>query len=84
MKKINDGGPAFPMARVTVLAEDGTPNEATGISHDGMTLRDYFAAKHMQALCSTKFYTDGNLMPKEVAQHSYEMADAMINEREMK
>ena len=44
MSKINNGGPAFPMAKVTVLAEDGTPNEACSLTHDGMTLRDYFAA----------------------------------------
>jgi len=68
------GLPAFPTAE-----ENGCNS-----GEPGMTLRDYFAAKHMQALCSTKFYTDGNLMPKEVAQHSYEMADAMINAREVK
>ena len=38
------GGPAFPMTHVTVLAEDGTPNESCEVRHEGMTLRDYFAA----------------------------------------
>ena len=43
------GGPAFPMASVTVLAEDMSH---TSLTHHGMTLRDYFAAKAMQALVS--------------------------------
>lgn len=44
MSKQTHSTPAFPMARVTVLAEDGTPNEAAGLGHPGMTLRDYFIA----------------------------------------
>lgn len=35
---MNENTPAFPMARVTVLAEDRTP-------HEGMSLRDYFAGQ---------------------------------------
>jgi len=57
------------------------PQAVDDSGYAGMHLRDYFAAKHMQALCSTVFYTEGNLMPCEVAEHSYEMADAMLKER---
>lgn len=70
---INNGGPAFP-----------TENEAqTGTStwrYEGMTLRDYFAAKAMQAAisspnCSVAF--DG----MQVASAAYQMADAMLRAR---
>ena len=44
--KINDGGPAFP---------NGLCDSSSGAFHlvDGMSLRDYFAAKAMQALVTT-------------------------------
>ncbi len=54
MSKIETGGPAFPMARVTVLAEDGTTNEAAALTHNGMTLRQYAAIK----LCVPNSGTD--------------------------
>jgi hypothetical protein len=41
---------------------------------DGMTLRDYFAAKAMQALMPTN-YIDSN------AKVAYQMADAMLKAR---
>lgn len=59
-----------------------------GISHQGMTLRDYFAAKSMQGmlLCEPP-----NPVPKGcenmtiaeyIAQRAYKMADAMLKARE--
>ena len=61
------GGPAFP----TPLFE----------SDEGMTLRDYFAAKAMQGVLAS-----GNL-PKftpdlDVAECSYRLADAMLKARQ--
>ena len=58
------GGPAFPQ-----------PTDST-LSWDGMTLRDYFAAKAMQVLCDDRFTED------QIAKASYEMADAMLKARE--
>jgi len=82
MSEINNGGPAFPMTRVTVLAEDGTPNEAASITHEGMTLRDYFAAKAMQGICA---HPDSwGLGDEGICKRSYEMADAMLKAREVK
>ena len=46
----------------------------------GMALRDYFAAKAMQALLSTT--KDEQWFPDEVASIAYEMANAMIKESE--
>lgn len=44
----------------------------------GMDLRDYFAAKAMQAL----IWDIAGFEDKEVAKHSYEIADAMMKARE--
>jgi len=72
MSNTNTGGPAFP----TQVA-----------SYEGMTLRDYFAAKAMQtyiadqALIDLYCYLEKD--PKhEVAVTAYMMADAMLKARE--
>ena len=46
---------------------------------DGMTLRDYFAAKAMQALIGC---ADITATPAVFAHQSYVVADAMMKERE--
>ena len=54
------------------------PNSAEyPIRNDGMDLRDYFAAKAMQALIR-----DWSDCRKDTAERAYEMADAMMKERE--
>lgn len=55
------GGPAFPRTQ--------WPNET------GMTLRDYFAAKAMQALAQGNYFD-------ATARHAYMIADAMLKARE--
>lgn len=71
MSKDNDG-PAFP----------GT-QYAGGISpsghSEGMTLRDYFAAKVLQGICS--HHDTWGLLIQDIADRSYEIADAMLIER---
>ena len=57
-----NGGPAFPC----------TPDHLD----EGMTLRDYFAAK---ALANR--YTSDDTCPHKVAQWAYQVADAMLTER---
>lgn len=64
MSKINTGGPAFP--------SHGSMGEVT---QEGMTLRDYFAAKAMQGLM------DAAMPMPEIAQAAYQMADDMLKER---
>jgi hypothetical protein len=71
-----NNSPAFP-----VLIVD-RPKEL--IQYNGMTLRDYFAAKAMPAVPDQTAY---NMKPKEsheayVSRRSYEMADAMLKARE--
>jgi hypothetical protein len=69
----DDSGPAFPVHE--------TPDSTDS---PGMTLRDYFAAKAMQALIAkgmddyTKRASKG--VPV-IAGYAYEYADAMLQER---
>lgn len=57
------GGPAFPY-------EYGHPG------NKGMTLRDYFAAKAMQAI-TQKYSHEG-----DISRNAYKIADAMLKARE--
>lgn len=68
MSTIKDGGPAFPRDH----AHDG---------HNGMTLRDYFAAKAMQGNISS-MVEGQEFDPAMGAEWSYKVADAMIKARE--
>lgn len=74
-KKIDTGGYTFPLTDTT----------------EGMTLRDYFAAKAMVGYVSMSHsseeskdkYTVNNgwLNHEQIAKDSYALADAMIKER---
>ena len=72
----NDGGPAFPTA-----LWDGHTVTSDGKQHltqvGGMTLRDYFAAKAMQAMVTHYGTRDMDDCPPL----AYELADAMLAER---
>ena len=59
---MNNGGPAFP----------------TGTAFQGMTLRDYFAAKAMQALLAEPKVTKDLML---YAGAAYDVADAMMEAR---
>ena len=71
------GGPAFPVHPDMAAQLGCVPSQ----SDAGMTLRDYFAAKAMQALI-----TAPNVRPMiedgEVSWWAYKMADAMLKARE--
>lgn len=67
------GGSAFP-AQPIYRMPDGTD---IIVPQNGMTLRDYFAAKAMHAFLSV----DGTDNFSTRARESYEMADAMIAAR---
>lgn len=67
-----DGGHAFP---TTAYWEE----KPFGVD-EGMTLRDYFAAKALQGLVASPVV---NLISNDAyAQRAYQYADAMIAERE--
>lgn len=69
----NTGGPAFP-----------SHGDFGEVAHEGMTLRDYFAAKALQALISKELKDDMHCGAKAVpimATFAYEYADAMLEAR---
>ena len=55
------------------------PHSRLGSDHDGMTLRDYFAAKAMQGFMADSFL---QAEVDEFAARAYEMADAMLKARQ--
>lgn len=65
------GGPAFPRDHVHM-------------GHNGMTLRDYFAAKAMQTLLGSEYTSKHGLHEGwmyAMAHESYMVADAMLKAR---
>ncbi len=66
----DNGGPAFPM-----------PFKHGELDHEceGMTLRDYFAAKAMQGFSASHEYYTWSF--HKLAQAAYEQADAMLEAR---
>jgi hypothetical protein len=74
---IKDGGPAFPESYIGA----DSPNEGIG---NGMTLRDYFAAKAMQGMASSPEHCSDGWAYSDMAIQAYELADAMIKAREAK
>ena len=71
MSNTNTGAPAFPSAQL----------DTTTLTYkyvEGMTLRDYFAAKAMQGYVGQgKSYDFA-----DIAQASYRLADAMLKARQ--
>jgi len=55
-------------------------NPQTGAAQYGMTLRDYFAAKAMQAIIMS--IDDKDDMSAPVAESAYKWADAMMKARD--
>ncbi|MEK6357322.1 MAG: hypothetical protein V4796_31485 [Burkholderia cenocepacia] len=74
--KINDGGPAFP---IPGLHDDADFN--------GMTLRDYFAAKAMRVCAPRHVHPDSEVRYvapisfDDLATDAYALADAMLRAR---
>ncbi len=76
MNKITHGGPAFP---VPLHPGQSYQGHATC---DGMTLRDYFAAKAMAAVWADIPEDANREQALQVLGHNaYEMADAMLAAR---
>jgi hypothetical protein len=77
MSNTDTGGPAFPV----------TSDNYANPNSEGMTLRDYFAAKAMQGLMG-RSWADASTgkFPENLhavwATAAYQMADAMLKARE--
>jgi hypothetical protein len=65
---VSTGSPAFP--------SHGSMGE---VAHEGMTMRDYFAAKAMQSFATTDRMLWSN---ERMAAEAYDVADAMLKARE--
>lgn len=70
---IKDGGPAFP-----VVFWD---KDAMKFLNDGMSLRDYFAAKVIQGMVADPNVTNMKLFIEVAPIQAYKVADAMLAER---
>ncbi|MDX3877639.1 hypothetical protein [Achromobacter denitrificans] len=78
MSTINDGGPAFP-------------RDERHLGHNGMTLRDYFAAKALAGLCANpggpfqacdqSGWRIVNCTFAQIADEAYGLADSMLAAR---
>ena len=82
MSDKDTGGPAFPCEVV--------PTGYGTMIHEGMTLRDYFAAKAMQAMLAspelmvvvTADQVLGENAKQRISNLSYQYADALLKARE--
>lgn len=74
MSKV-DGGTAFPGEKSVRFGQTNDCNE-------GMSLRDYFAAKVIQGECAREDWNISRLV--DLANFAYAVADAMIAARETK
>lgn len=63
------GGPAFPHSRL-------------GSDADGMTLRDYFAAKALMGMMASRNPNSPRFHPDDDAAYVYAVADAMLKARQ--
>ncbi|MFV0896560.1 hypothetical protein [Pseudomonas kurunegalensis] len=66
-------GPAFPVTLPSGESYQGH------LPHDGMTLRDYFAAKALQGMCADSETAGTNA--KDLCEECYQLADAMLAAR---
>ena len=73
MINTNTGGPAFPQSSVEQLASK--------FNVQGMTMRDYFAAKAMQGYLGSPEWLR-EVSPQGTAEAAYRVADAMLRARE--
>ena len=80
MSNINDGGPAFPRAGMRPDVDERSGIEA--MATNGMTLRDYFAAKALTGMIASAPVCDRSAIIKSAwACIAYEWADAMLAAR---
>ena len=72
----NTGGPAFPCKWTSY-------DDEVHFQYEGMTLRDYFAAKAMQGILASNTeheHEDAHIFDA-IAEASYKQADAMLKAR---
>ena len=84
-----DGGPAFPGNHIEIEDREAGPQRNISVPHEGMSLRDYFAAKVLVGIFSSADgawrlenpnHSEKGIMP--TAEIAFKYADAMLKERE--
>lgn len=80
VSEVNNSGPAFPCEEVQEMSS----GSRRIIYHQGMSLRDYFAAKAMQALIPPYDERGDDIAwdAYGTAIEAYKYADAMLTQRE--
>ena len=75
MSNTNTGGPAFPGLH---------PSAECRFKEEGMTLRDYFAAKAMQGMLANPKLQEQILKAGQswIEESAWKVADAMLKERQ--
>lgn len=86
---MTDGGPAFPRATYVELDQaeyrPNVPGRGSISGDDGMSLRDWFAGQLVPVLVAAAIKSQADSLSKEkIATDAYDMADAMLAEREKK
>jgi len=71
MEYVDDGGHAF-----------SCPEDERNFRTNGMSLRDYMAAKAMQGDLAARDNSKARPATKTVAEYAYSIADAMLRARE--
>jgi len=80
MSDLKDGGPAFPVLCDYVNGKPrGMQTANSGGWHEGLSLRDYFAAAALQDVASCN--GEGIETLEGIAGFCYRMADAMLGAR---
>ena len=83
MSENNNGGPAFPFGQTDI----DSGQLVNGWGSEGMTLRDYFAAKALSGMIAQGVLGFTGRHPsnwgssKGLSKSAYEIADAMLAER---
>lgn len=77
MSEPNNGGPAFPGTKRVYRA--GYPTDEFEPAN-GMTIRDYFAAKALQGICASSPGADWT--NDRLAAEAYDLANAMLKARQ--
>ena len=83
MNQHENGGPAFPLP--VHISQNNSTGETVQHQYlsDGMSLRDYFAAKAMQGLISSAAFHEVlyQQSPEAAAEFAYKAADSMLKAR---
>jgi hypothetical protein len=82
---MNPKKPSNPNAFPTMEHGYDRTGSPTVSTYEGMTLRDYFAAKALQGHLASEYYIMGNKQEgkESLAKDFYNFADAMLKAREL-